>query len=143
MDEENRDTKKERGRRIRYLRESNGLTLQELAEKIGVRYQSLREWEVGKTSPSVDNIGKLAEIFCVHPTWIWTGQGPKNIKRSKEYISVNRDEGLVRTDRRTKAIYELMRYLKTKSPEEIKLIHEVAMKIFGDGQKTRRKNKEI
>jgi transcriptional regulator with XRE-family HTH domain len=72
--------KKKRGERILSLRKDAGLTFEALAEKLGVTYQSVREWEIGKTSPSADNIGRLAEVFGVHPTWIWTGLGPKQLR---------------------------------------------------------------
>lgn len=77
-------TKKERGERIRSLRKKSALTLEALAKEIGVRYQSIGEWERGRTSPSVDNIGRLAMKFNVQPTWIWTGEGPKYIEQKKQ-----------------------------------------------------------
>ncbi|MDH3976084.1 MAG: helix-turn-helix domain-containing protein [Deltaproteobacteria bacterium] len=84
-------TKKERGERIEALRREAGLTLEALAKDIGVKYQSIAQWEKGATSPSVDNVGKLSVRFGVHPTWLWSGQGPKHIinklsSHDQEYV---------------------------------------------------------
>ena len=50
-----------------------------MAKDLDIKYQSILQWESGETSPSSDNIGKLAKRFNIHPTWIWIGQGPRNI----------------------------------------------------------------
>ena len=73
------DVKRERGERIRSLRKSAKLTLNQLATDMGIKYQAVLHWERGATSPSADNIAKLSLRFAVHPTWLWTGQGPEHI----------------------------------------------------------------
>ena len=133
------DTKKERGRRIRSLREARGFTLQELAKELGIRYQSLREWEIGRTSPSVDNIGRLSDIFGVHPTWIWTGKGSKYIKTKRKDEANHVEEESPETRRLNRAIGEFVRYLRTRSPEEVKLIHEIAIKILEAERRLRKR----
>ena len=75
----NNQSKKKRGERIRSIRKKAGLSLEALAKDLDIRYQSILQWENGDTSPSSDNIGKLANRFKVHPTWIWIGQGPRDI----------------------------------------------------------------
>jgi len=75
----NNQSKKERGERIRSIRKKAGLSLEALAKDLDIKYQSILQWENGDTSPSSDNIGKLAKIFKVHPTWIWIGQGARDI----------------------------------------------------------------
>ncbi len=72
-----------RGTRIRSLRKGADMTQQALAGKLDLKYQSVQEWELGKTSPSADNIGKLSNLFKIHPTWLWIGQGPKHIKKRR------------------------------------------------------------
>ncbi|HHD11061.1 MAG TPA: XRE family transcriptional regulator [Deltaproteobacteria bacterium] len=139
MVKEGGDPKKERGRRIRSLRESRGLTLQELAARLGIKYQSLREWETGRTSPSVDNIGRLSDIFGVHPTWIWTGKGSKYIKAKRKDEANRVEEESPEARRLNRAIGEFVRYLRTRSPEEVKLIHEIAIKILEADRGARKK----
>ncbi len=49
--------------RIRDLRERKGLTLQELAAKIDMNFQSLSRVELGTQDPSAIHIVKLADFF--------------------------------------------------------------------------------
>ena len=63
------------GERIRDCRQKAGLTMEELAEKVGVQKSAVNKWEKG----NVENlkrsiIQKLAELFNVNPAWLmgWT-----------------------------------------------------------------------
>lgn len=51
------------GKRVRELREMHGLTIMELAEKLGVGKSSISNWERGKCDPSLINAISLADIF--------------------------------------------------------------------------------
>lgn len=51
------------GEHIRRLRINNALSQEELAEKIGVSSQSISLWEINKTTPSLDNLIGLSELF--------------------------------------------------------------------------------
>ena len=48
------------GRRIRELRKDIGLTMQQLAEKVGVNYTTIYRVETGKVSPSVVLLSEIA-----------------------------------------------------------------------------------
>ena len=48
---------------IRYYRNANHMSQDELAEKLGVSRQSVSLWENGQTQPTIDNIIALAKIF--------------------------------------------------------------------------------
>ena len=59
------------GERIRYLRESKGMTQEELGEKIGVQKSAIRKYEKGEVQNiKRSNIKKLADIFGVSPTYL-------------------------------------------------------------------------
>lgn len=59
------------GERIRYLRESKGMTQEELGEKIGVQKSAIRKYEKGEVQNiKRSNIKKLADIFGVNPTYL-------------------------------------------------------------------------
>ena len=51
------------GERIKQLRLKSGMSQEKLAELVGVSRQAVTKWESGQTSPSTDNLFKLAEIF--------------------------------------------------------------------------------
>ena len=51
--------------KIIYYRKKNGLSQEELAGKLLVSRQTVSQWETGQTSPTVDNLIRLKEIFGV------------------------------------------------------------------------------
>lgn len=53
------------GEKIQMLRNSAGLSQEELAEKIYVTRQSVSLWEQNKSQPSIDNVAMLCEVFKI------------------------------------------------------------------------------
>ena len=47
------------------LRKKNNLTQQELGEVLNVSYQTISKWELGETSPDLEQSKKLSKIFNV------------------------------------------------------------------------------
>lgn len=50
---------------LKHLREKNGLSQQELADKIGVDRSTIGYWENKKAEPSMFNVCKIAEVLNV------------------------------------------------------------------------------
>ncbi|MCR4581729.1 MAG: helix-turn-helix domain-containing protein [Bacilli bacterium] len=53
------------GNKIMELRKKNGLSQEELAEKIGVARQTISKWELGETSPDLKQSKELSKLFKV------------------------------------------------------------------------------
>ena len=53
------------GMKIRNLRNQNGLTQEELAEKHFLTRQAVSRWETGETQPGVDLLKRLSTLFQV------------------------------------------------------------------------------
>lgn len=53
------------GKKIMNLRKKNGLSQEELAEKVGVARQTISKWELGETSPDLKQSKELSKIFNV------------------------------------------------------------------------------
>lgn len=53
------------GLKIAYYRKSNGFTLKELAEKVGVSSQAVLKWEKQRSCPDIMLLPKLANIFGI------------------------------------------------------------------------------
>lgn len=51
------------GKRIRKLRKEHEWTLKQLAKKIGVHRETLREWEIDLHEPSLISLLCLADVF--------------------------------------------------------------------------------
>lgn len=53
------------GNRLAALRKSRGLTQEDLAERLNISPQAVSKWENDLTSPDLDTLSQLAEIFEV------------------------------------------------------------------------------
>lgn len=53
------------GRRISELRKAQNMTQMELADKLGISFQAVSNWERGNTMPDISKLPELAEIFRV------------------------------------------------------------------------------
>ena len=51
------------GQKLKEIRKNEGLSQEQLAEKIGVSRQAITKWETGKGLPDIENMMILAEIF--------------------------------------------------------------------------------
>jgi transcriptional regulator with XRE-family HTH domain len=56
------------GVRLRELREAAGMTQQQLAERVGVRWEAVSRWERGVREPLWSNVLALAEALGVDCT---------------------------------------------------------------------------
>ncbi len=66
--------------RIRNARLTTGLSQAALAEKIGVQRSAVAQWEMlNGSSPTVDNLAKLAKITSVRFEWLATGRGYRSM----------------------------------------------------------------
>lgn len=53
------------GDRLKQIRMNQGLSQEQLAEKIGVSRQAITKWETNRGLPDVENMVILAEIFKI------------------------------------------------------------------------------
>ena len=53
------------GERIKAARINIGMTQKELAEKLGIPYQSIGQWERDQRNPKVDTLQRLADVLGV------------------------------------------------------------------------------
>lgn len=77
---------KEIGLRIKSVREEKGMTLQEIATKIGVAKSTIQRYEAG----TIDNIklpiiSSIANVLDVDPSWIIGKINERKQKNEKEY----------------------------------------------------------
>ena len=52
-------------KRLTFLRETNKLSQEELAEKLGAAPQAVSDWETAKSSPDAETLVKLAELYQI------------------------------------------------------------------------------
>lgn len=76
------------GENIQKLRKQNGLSQEELSEKLFVTRQTISKWELGQSSPDLDYIVKLSEIFNVTTDFLIKGEDNKSAPAVKSNKSV-------------------------------------------------------
>ena len=60
--------------KIRELRRKEGLSQEELAERVEVSRQAVSKWELGSAVPTVDKLVELADFFGVSLDWLMRGE---------------------------------------------------------------------
>ena len=53
------------GKKIAELRKKNNLSQEELAEKVGVARQTISKWEIGVTTPDINQVKIISKIFNI------------------------------------------------------------------------------
>lgn len=63
------------GDRLAAGREAAGMTQAQLAERLGVRSKTLRDWENDVSEPRANRLQMLAALLGVSLRWLLTGEG--------------------------------------------------------------------
>ena len=53
------------GKKIAELRKKNNLSQEDLAEKVGVARQTISKWEIGDTTPDINQVKIISKIFNI------------------------------------------------------------------------------
>lgn len=72
------------GGRLSAARDASGLSLVDVANRIGVKRENLLAWEADRAEPRPSNLIDLAGILGVSPMWLMTGVGSGPIQESGE-----------------------------------------------------------
>lgn len=103
---------------IRSLRQMRGLTQQDIADKLHKTTNAVSNWELGNTSPPVDDLVQLCEIFDVTPSQIL---GWDECPELTEYIAKSEDaaQRVEELKRQKKEIEEqIQSYISMMSPKK-------------------------
>ena len=64
------------GDRLALAREAMGLSQEQLAQHVGVKLQTLRNWEDDRAEPRANRLQLLAGMLNVSMVWLMSGLGP-------------------------------------------------------------------
>ena len=64
------------GEMIRLLRKALNLTQQEFADRIGVKRNTIAQYEIGRNEPIDSILSLICREFDVNEEWLRTGSGP-------------------------------------------------------------------
>ena len=70
--------------RIKKLRKALGLTQQEFSERIGIKRNTVAQYEMGRNPPTATVIELICREFRVNETWLRTGEGEMFASMSRE-----------------------------------------------------------
>lgn len=73
---------------IKKIRTDNKLTQLQLAEKLGVTFQSVSKWENGKNIPDVTLLNKIANEFDIDINVLLNGDDAKVVKKANKLLIV-------------------------------------------------------
>ena len=83
------------GNKIIELRKENGLSQEELADKIGVSRQAISKWEIGMAIPRSSKVKKICEVFRISADELFDNESidtNTNNKKEKEENPVASDK---------------------------------------------------
>ncbi len=66
------------GLRIKEARKTAGLSQEQLAVKLGIRFQAVQQWERGRTAPRSSLLPRLASELGKSPEWLQFGVAQKD-----------------------------------------------------------------
>lgn len=102
---------KDIGKRIRGLRMAMKLTQSQFAELVGLSEDSIGKVERGISVPTIDTLMKMAEGL-------------------KVTLAELLGEPQQKAEGKNKILNDFIKYLRTKPPDDIRLIHEVTIKVL-------------
>ncbi|MDE7177352.1 MAG: helix-turn-helix domain-containing protein [Lachnospiraceae bacterium] len=73
--------------RLKEIRKKEGISQEQLAEKIGVTRQAITKWETGKGLPDVENMAIIAEIFKMTIDELLMDSVKKEVSETSVYTS--------------------------------------------------------
>lgn len=85
--------------RIKLLRRSLNLTQQEFADRIGVKRNTIANYEIGRNDPIDSVVSLICREFGVNETWLRTGEGEMMDPQSDDALeNLAREKGLSRAE---------------------------------------------
>ncbi|WP_019892596.1 helix-turn-helix domain-containing protein [Allobaculum stercoricanis] len=74
--------------RIHHLRKSKGISQEELADQVGVSRQAVSKWESGQSTPDIEKIMMMSDLFAVTTDYILKGKEPIHTSNQKTIYSL-------------------------------------------------------
>ena len=100
------------------LRRKNGLSQEQLGEKLGVTRQTVSKWELGATTPEMEKLAAISELFNISTDELIKGTAPEEAQTVQSFH--NDKESNAKAINPTKLHYE---YKSTRTIRGIPLVH--------------------
>jgi transcriptional regulator with XRE-family HTH domain len=122
LSEENDDTL---GGRLSSALEAAGISAETLANRLGVRQETVVAWESDRSEPRPSRLVDIAGILGVSPMWLMTGagEGPGELDDERALEAVKIELGRLQS-----AYQEIGRLIETTSRQIEKLDHHIRLR---------------
>jgi transcriptional regulator with XRE-family HTH domain len=102
------------GGRIVYAREAQDLTTSQLARRMGIKTETLQEWETDRAEPRSNRLLTLAGMLNVSPTWLLTGAGESPVDALTETEMMHIRESVERMREQVLAVADELEQLRRR-----------------------------
>lgn len=113
--------------RIKQLRKTLGFTQQEFAERIGVKRNTIAQYETGRNEPIGSVLNLICKEYNVNPDWLRNGSGEMFIKPD----TFSLDE-YAQTNKLNKTEISIIRGFMELNPDTRQAIYNVFSNAFND-----------
>ncbi|MFT4180505.1 MAG: helix-turn-helix transcriptional regulator [Rhizobium sp.] len=113
------------GGRISMARDAAGITLESLANQLGVKQETMLAWESDRSEPSPSLLTMMASLFSVSPAWLMsgTGDGPGEDSDQRALEAVKLELSRLRS-----AHQEIGRLIESTTRQVERLDHQVRLR---------------
>jgi len=102
------------GGRIVYAREAQSLTTSQLARRMGVKTETLHDWETDRSEPRSNRLLTLAGMLSVSPTWLLTGAGESPVDSLTETEMMHIRDSVIRMREQVLTVAEELEQLQKR-----------------------------
>lgn len=117
--------------RIKAIRKATGLTQSEFGIRIGVKGNTIGNYEIGLRSPSDAVIMSICREFNVSETWLRTGEGEMFVTLSRDQ-KISEFIGNILGDEKADFQRKLVGILAELSEDEWEVLRDIACKLATD-----------
>ncbi len=93
------------GKTLTNLRKEKGLSQEQLAEKLDLTRQTISKWELDQSTPDIEYLLKLSEMFDVSTDYLIKGGEPQTVQASDAPVQ-QRSEPITQTKEHTVSAYK-------------------------------------
>lgn len=70
--------------KLKQARNEAGYTQRQVAQLLNMKQTTIASYEVGRTQPDIETLGRLADFYCVSVDWLIGTQGKNSQEWNKD-----------------------------------------------------------
>lgn len=122
--------------RLRELRKYTGYTQEEFAKKIGIKRNTLANYETGRNEPIDAIVFSICREFNVNEIWLRTGQGEMFLELDREDEITKWLGSLVNPNNNNEFIKKFVHMLSKLDVDDWKVLEKMALLMVDEKEKS-------